>query len=681
MHHQDRWVRGDGPCHTHHSHNGLMTRDLVVLDGSTFFVSDEAGDVRGGGPSGFFFQDVRHLSTWSLSIDGSPMRVLTSRVVDYYSARIFGTLATARMGLNPPVSIQRDRIVSGGVHEDLWVRNHSEVVQRLTVELAFGGDFADIFEIKQPDLQGSGTTSVEPGRNEATIWHVREGMRRATRLAWSVDGHLEEGRIQFDLTLLPRAEWQTCLDISCVVGDDEHAPRAGHGGFGKLQPQMPRSLEAWLADAPRLDTDSDLVAHAYRQSLVDLAALRFRPLPDLEWSLPAAGLPWFMALFGRDSLITAYMALPFQPQLAATTLEAHSQLQATTRDDFRDADPGKIIHEVRRGWLAALGETPHSAYYGSHDATPLFLILLDEYERWTGDRDLVRRLEPAARAAIGWIEGPGDPDGDGYLEYETRSPKGLQNQGWKDSWNAILFADGRLAEPPIALCEIQGYAYDARRRAARLARVCWGDEILAERLERDAAALYERFDRDFWLDGRGHYALALDRDKRPVDALTSNLGHLLWSGVVPPERARALRDRLMAPDMFSGWGIRTMSSRDAGYNPIEYHDGTVWPHDTAIIAEGLRRYGFRRDASRLAWALFEASAAFENRLPEVFAGFERGITTLAVEYPSASSPQAWAAGAPLLAIRTILGLDAEDGVVRSDPALPSSIGRLKLRRE
>jgi glycogen debranching enzyme len=659
----------------------LMADDLVVLDGSTFFLSDRAGDVRGEGANGLFFRDVRHLSTLSLSIDGEPLRVLTSRVVAYYSARVFGTLPTARMGLNPPLSIQRDRIVSGGVHEDLWVRNHSEVDQRLTIELAFGGDFADIFEIKQLDTRRNGKTRVELGQREATLSCERGGLRRATHLVWSGDGELEEGRIRFDLTLLPRAEWQTCLDISCVVDDEEHAPRAGHGGFGKLQPQMPRSLEAWLADAPQLDTDSDRIRHTYRRSLVDLAALRFRPMPDLGWSLPAAGLPWFMALFGRDSLITAYMALPFQPHLAATTLEALSELQATDRDDFRDADPGKILHEARQGWLATLGETPHSAYYGSHDATPLFLILLDEYERWTSDRELVRRLEPAARAAIAWIDGPGDPDGDGYLEYQTRSPKGLRNQGWKDSWNAILYADGRLAEPPIATCEIQGYAYDARIRAARLARVCWGDDALAERLERDAAALYERFDRDFWLDDRGHYALALDRDKRPVDALTSNVGHLLWSGIVPPERAPALRDRLMAADMFSGWGIRTMSSRDAGYNPIEYHDGTVWPHDTAIIAEGLRRYGFREDAGRLAWALFEAAEAFEYRLPEVFAGFDRDATTVAVEYPTASRPQAWAAAAPLMAIRTLLGLDAEDGAIRSVPSLPGPIGHLELRRD
>jgi glycogen debranching enzyme len=657
-----------------------MAPDLIVLDGSTFFVSDPAGDVEGAGPGGFFFRDVRHLSSWSLTINGSAMRVLSSRVVDYYSARVFGTAPIARVGANPPISIQRDRVVAGGVHEDLWVRNHSEVEQQLTLEIAIGSDFADIFELKDPAESSPAAPTAEPGERELTLWQERRGARRGTHIEWSADGHAVDGRLRFEVVLPPRAEWQTCIDVSSLIDDERHGPRTGHGGFGKLQPQLPHSLEDWLAEAPRLDTDADVVAHTYRRSLVDLAALRFRPLPDLSWSLPAAGLPWFMALFGRDSLITAYMALPFQPHLAATTLEALSELQATERDDFRDADPGKILHEVRRGWQATLGETPHAAYYGSHDSTPLFLILLDEYERWTGDRELVRRLEPAARAALDWIEGPGDPDGGGYLEYETRSPKGLRNQGWKDSWNAILFADGRLAEPPIATCEIQGYAYDARRRAARLARLCWGDDALAERLEHDAEALRERFDRDFWLSERGHYAVALDRDKRPVDALTSNIGHLLWSGIVPEQRAHSLRDRLMAPDMFSGWGIRTMSSLDAGYNPIEYHDGTVWPHDAAIVAEGLRRYGFREDASRLAWALFEAAEEFDYRLPEVFAGFDRASTTMAVEYPTASRPQAWAAAAPLLAIRTLLGLDAADGTVTSVPFLPLQIRRLELLR-
>ncbi len=385
-----------------------------------------------------------------------------------------------------------------------------------------------------------------------------------------------------------------------------------------------------------------------------------------------------MALFGRDSLITSYQALPFQAHLAQTTLEALSSMQATGMDDFRDAEPGKILHELRCGELARLGKVPHTPYYGTHDATPLLLILLDEYERWTGDAAFVRSLEPAARAALTWIERYGDLDGDGYLEYRTRSSKGLVNQGWKDSWNSMLFADGRVAEGPIAVCEVQGYAYDARLRAARLARSIWNDPGLADRLEADAADLRRRFNRDFWSESRGHYVLALDGQKRQVDALTSNIGHLLWSGIVDPQRAARTVEQLMAPDMFSGWGVRTMSAGDAGYNPIEYHNGTVWPHDTGLIAEGMRRYGFTGEAATLAVSIFEAAEAFAYRLPEVFAGFPRKETGVAVEYPSASRPQAWSAGAPLLALRTLLGLDVVGGVLRSQPHIPSQLGHLRL---
>jgi glycogen debranching enzyme len=387
-----------------------------------------------------------------------------------------------------------------------------------------------------------------------------------------------------------------------------------------------------------------------------------------------------MALFGRDSVITAYEALPFQPRLASATLETLAEFQAADDDAFRDAEPGKIPHELRRGELAMTGEVPHTPYYGTHDATPLFLILLDAYERWTGDVGLVRKLEPAARAALAWMDGPGDRDGDGYLEYRTRSPKGLENQCWKDSWNSILFADGSRARPPIATCEIQGYAFDARRRTARLAREVWGDVALAERLEADAAGLRERFNRDFWSAERGNYVLALDADKRQVDSLTSNVGHLLWSGIADEALAALTVQRLMAEDMFTGWGIRTMSSEDAGYSPIEYHDGTVWPHDTAIVAEGMRRYGYQREAGTLARALIEAAAAFEYRLPEVFAGFRREQTRMPVEYPTASRPQAWSAAAPLLALRTALGLDVENGTLGSSAETPPPFCGVRLRR-
>jgi glycogen debranching enzyme len=349
-------------------------------------------------------------------------------------------------------------------------------------------------------------------------------------------------------------------------------------------------------------------------------------------------------------------------------------------DDFADAQPGKIVHELRRGALANTGVIPR-AYYGTHDATALFLILLDEYERWSGDREFVRELEPAARAALAWLEGPADLDGDGYLEYIKRSdaPSALDNYCWKDSDDSIRFANGRLAEPPIATCEIQGYAYDARLRTARLLREVWRDEVTAKQLEHEAAELKGRFNRDFWIARRGHYALALDRHKRQVDSMTSNVGHLLWSGIVDERRAQRVVERLLRKDMFSGWGIRSLSERDAGYNPLEYHCGTVWPHDTAIVAEGMRRYGFRDDATRLCEALLQAAEAFGYQLPEVFSGFPRDRTNTPVEYPGALKPQAWAAGAPLLALRTLLGLDAAGGQVRRSPHVPDSLGRIRLK--
>ncbi len=599
-----------------------MAGNLTVLDGNTFFVSDAAGDVEPGqDANGFFHADMRQLSTWRLLVNGHPLHVLTSRTVDYYSASVFATLASVSVGENPPISIRRDRFVARGVHEDLTVQNHSDRPQTVTIEIEYGSDF---------------------------------------------------------LQLEPRGSWQTCIDVVPVVDGAFNRLEHGDRTFGNPRPDMPTTFEQWMAQAPMLETDNDALRHTYRQSLIDLAALRFRPLKSLSYSLPAAGLPWFMALFGRDSLITAYQALPFQPHLARTTLEALTAWQATERDDFRDAEPGKILHELRLGELTVLGERPHSPYFGTHDATPLFLILLDEYERWAGDRDFVRSLQPAAMKALEWIEQYGDRDGDGYLEYETRSKEGLANQCWKDSWNSILFKDGTVAKGPIATCEIQGYAYDARVRMARLARDVWDDPQLAARLDRDAATLRQRFNRDYWIEARGHYALALDGEKKQVDAMTSNVGHLLWSGILPADRATKMAKRLMSPEMFTGWGIRTMAAGDAGYNPIEYHNGTVWPHDTAFVAEGLRRYGHREQASHLALMLIQAAAAFEYRLPEVFAGFAREETGAPVEYPTASRPQAWAAGAPLLALRTALGLDVVDGSLRIDPHLSQGWGHVRL---
>jgi glycogen debranching enzyme len=655
-----------------------MAGELTVLDGNTFFVSDAAGDVEPGqDANGFFHADMRQLSTWRLLVNGRPVHVLTSRTVDYYSASIFATLASVGVGENPPISIRRDRFIARGVHEDVIVQNHSDRPQTLTIALEYGTDFADLFEVKD-HIPKRGQQRTELGESRVTLIYTHDQFRRDTVIEFSEIFAVGPDQAQVEVHLDPRGSWRTCIDVFPVIDGELHRLEHGDRTFGNPKPDMPTTFVQWMAQAPTLDTDNDVLRHTYRQSLIDLAALRFRPLKSLSYSLPAAGLPWFMALFGRDSLITAYQALPFQPHLARTTLEALTALQAKDFDDFRDAEPGKILHELRLGELTMLGERPHSPYYGTHDATPLYLILLDEYERWAGDDAFVRSLKPAAMKALEWIEGHGDRDGDGYLEYQTRSNEGLVNQCWKDSWNSILFNDGTVAKGPIATCEIQGYAYDARVRMARLARDVWEDPQLANRLERDAAALRDRFNRDYWIEARGHYALALDGEKRQVDAMSSNVGHLLWSGIVPTDRAALMAKRLMSPEMFTGWGIRTMSANDAGYNPIEYHDGTVWPHDTAFVAEGMRRYGHREQASHLALMLIQAAEAFVYRLPEVFAGFARDETGEPVEYPTASRPQAWAAGAPLLALRTALGLDVVDGVLRIDPHLSRGWGRVRL---
>ena len=648
-------------------------RWLTVLDGSTFFASDRAGDVeRADAATGFFFEDTRHISTWRLLADGRPISVLTSRPIRYYSARVYGTLASVGIGRNPSLIIRRDRLIADGVHEDVVVDNNREEEQRVRLELLFDADFADLFEVKEDRVPGRHVDrEVSDGR--VILRYKNEGFSRTTSIAFSQPGLIQPARAVFDLALAARQRWELCVHVTLGTDDGEVPTRAHHGSFEAVQPNLPRTLDEWLADAPRLETPFDALRHTYQQSLLDLAALRIRPTENVTWSLPAAGLPWFMAIFGRDSLITSYQALPFEQQLARTTLEALAAMQAREFDDFRDAEPGKILHELRCGERTRRGESPHSPYYGTHDATPLFLILLDEYERWTGDLALVRRLEPHARAALEWIERHGDLDGDGYLEYRTRSPQGLVNQSWKDSWNSMLFADGRLAAPPIATCEIQGYAYDARLRCARMARLAWQDEALAGRLEASAAQLRARFNRDFWSAERGHFVLALDGDKRQVDAMTSNAGHLLWSGIADPELAAITARRLLAEDMFSGWGVRTMSARDGGYNPIEYHNGTVWPHDTSLVAEGLRRYGFRAQAARLAVALIEAAEHFAYRLPEVFAGMPRAESTVPVEYPTPSRPQAWSAAAPMLVLRTVMGMDPDGELLRVDPFLPHQL--------
>jgi glycogen debranching enzyme len=649
----------------------MSARLFSVVDGATFVVGDARGDLLAapGSMHGFFHDDTRFLSRWQLTLDGEALESLTVADGDYFALDFFLTRARGSARETPTLAIARRRIVRGSWIEELEIANHGR--ESVTVELALEADcdFADLFELGEDEVR-SRSVSRQAGGEELLLVYRRDALTRTTRI--SARGGCKAGEHGFSarLTLAPGEERRVAFEI-------RPGERQAGAAFAATRTELRRELETWLADAPALECDWEPLTRTYLQSLADLAALR---LPVDGKCVPAAGLPWFMALFGRDSLIASYQALPVCPDLARSTLLALAARQAVHHDDFRDAEPGKILHELRHGELTLRGERPHSPYFGTVDATPLFLVLLDEYERWSGDAELVGALEPNARAALAWIDAHGDLDGVGYVEYRRRhNDTGLANQCWKDSPDSMLFADGRAAEPPIACCEVQGYVFDAKRRCARLAREIWGDTELAGRLEDEADALRRRFEADFWLEERGHYALALDGEKRAVDSITSNVGHLLWSGIVSEERAARLAEVLMDEPLFSGWGVRTLARGEAGYNPLAYHNGSVWPHDNSLIAAGLARYGHRAEAARIAVAMLEAAEHFEGRLPELFAGHPRALTGVPVPYPAASRPQAWATAAPLLLVRILLGIEPNGAGLAADPWLPEQIGRLAVR--
>ena len=466
-----------------------------------------------------------------------------------------------------------------------------------------------------------------------------------------------------------------------VYASPEGMPLSGglEHRFGQELAHVRASLAAWQLRVPHLRASWGTLERAFGQSVSDLAALRMRTNGGLGM-LPAAGMPWFMTVFGRDTIITCLQTLLFGPELARTALQTLAELQATEDDPSIDAEPGKIVHEVRTGKAARRW---FRCYYGTVDATPLYLILLSEVWRWTDDRLLMRDLRGPALRALEWIDRWGDRDGDGFVEYERRSDHGLQNHSWKDSGESQRFADGRTAETPIAPCEVQGYVYDAKRRMAELARLVWRDRELAERLDAEADALRVRFNDAFWVERRGgYYALALDGDKQPVDSACSNMGHLLWSGIIPSGRAQAVVDGLMGEALWSGWGVRTMSTEDAAYNPLAYHNGTVWPHDNSLIALGLVRYRRWPEAQRIARRMLEAASHFGYQLPEVFAGLPRAETPFPIPYPTAARPQAWAAGTPVLLLQLLLGLEPDprlqELVTTAPPELPTWAGSLRL---
>ncbi len=657
-----------------------MSDGLVkILDGNTFVVSDGRGDIEASptDPTGLFSYDTRFLSKWVLTINGERMNPLSVDDLQYFEARFFLVPGTGTVYIDAKLSVIRRRAVGNGFHEELTILNHADEPVDLNVRLDAGCDFADLFEVKDA-LEKKGAYSVRVARGKLVLSYERETFGRATTISTSERAKIDEDGLTFKIRIGAHDTWTTQLDVVTEFPGIGEGPREIEDPT-RLQRRMRRNLERWLDEAPRLESDSDPLKATYRRSLVDLAALRFSPLIAGGHSLPAAGLPWFMTIFGRDSIFTSLQALPFTPEFAATTLRALGDWQGVGLDDFRDEDPGRILHEMRYGEMTAFEERPHSPYYGSADATPLYVVLLDEYERWTGDRALVRELEVEARAALNWIDEYADLQGTGFIWYERRNKKtGLENQCWKDSWDSISFRDGRIPGFPRATCELQGYAYDAKLRGARLARLVWKDTALAERLEQEAADLKRRFNRDFWVEDGEYFALALDPEGEQVDALTSNNGHLLWSGIVDKSKAKVIAGHLLGSRLFSGWGVRTLAEGDGRYNPIGYHVGTVWPFDNSFIAWGLRRYGFKDEAAVIAAGILDAAEFFEGRLPEAFGGYERSETRYPVQYPTACSPQAWSTGAPLLLLRATLGLEPEGENLVVDAALPSAIGHLEL---
>jgi len=660
----------------------VSDRTISVLEGNNFVVSDLRGDIDASPtePLGLFAWDTRFLSRWLLTVDGQRPNVLSTDDLDYFYVQFFLVPGTGTIYVDADLSIIRKRAVGNGFHEDLTILNHKDQPVELKVRIEAAADFVDLFEVKDK-LTKKGECYQRIESDRLVLGYRRETFVRETLITASAKTDIDEHGLSFAVHIEPHGEWTTCLEVVAGLGGlGEYHEEATYGhGDRRARPNVKMSLDKLGEAVPRLSCDWPSLQVTYRRSLIDLAALRFYPMVLPGQALPAAGLPWFMTLFGRDSIITSYQALPFGSRLAVTTLLVLAQRQGTRIDDFRDEEPGKILHEQRFGEMTAFEERPHSPYYGAADVTPLFLILLDEVERWTGNAELVRQLEMEARAALTWIDKYGDRNGDGYVEYDRRNKEtGLENQCWKDSWNSIQFADGTISRLPRATCEIQGYVYDAKRRCARLARQLWNDPALAEQLEKEAAELKRRFNQDYWLEDREFFALAIDGDGRKVDSLTSNIGHLLWSGIVEDDKAEAVVRHLMGEKLFSGWGVRTMAEGEGGYNPIGYHVGTVWPHDNSFIALGLRRYGYREEAAQIAMGMLEAATYFKGRLPEAFAGYPRELTGFPVEYPTACSPQACASGAPLLLLRAILGLEPVGDHLLVDPALPAMLGQIEL---
>jgi len=653
---------------------------MTLVEGSSFCISGSSGDITRGAAQGLFFRDTRFCSRLELVLNGQPVDALAATPLDPFSAVFVGRSHPRPGRADSTLMVFRRRYVGLGMREDLTVRNFGEEPAYCSLDLLVEADFADLFEVKEGRVHRTGEHADEAVDGVLRLNWRKGSHRRTVRVACTPEPTVSGTQLGWEIIVPARGQWQACVMLSATVDGEDIEPRYRCGEPVDRATPATR-LAKWRRDVPLLDTADDDVGHVVSRSLEDLGALRIFDPGHPEQAVVAAGAPWFMTLFGRDSLLTSHMALLVDPDLALGTLQTLARFQGRQVDPRTEEEPGRILHEMRFGEAATAGASRPSIYYGTADATPLFVMLLGELRRWGLAREVVDQLLPHADAALEWIVSYGDRDGDGYVEYQRASDRGLANQGWKDSFDGVRFADGSLARAPIALCEVQGYVY-----AAYLARAHFADErgevAVATRWRARATELKARFNAEFWLDDRGWFAMGLDADKRPIDALASNMGHALWTGIVDEDKAARVARQLVSPEMFGGWGVRTLGTSMIGYNPISYHCGSVWPHDNAIIAAGLMRYGLVEAAQQVISAVLDAAISQGGRLPELYSGLDRTELPTVVGYPTSCSPQAWASAAPLLCLRTMLRFDpwVPHGKVWLAPVLPPSLLPLTVHR-
>jgi glycogen debranching enzyme len=649
----------------------MFVTPTITTSGTTFVISSENGDINPNTPQGFYTEDTRFLSTFKIFVDSGETKPVGADKLDYSISSFYSTSSvTDYLGSPSSLSIVRDRMIDGNwIHEDVFIENHSFEEKNFTLEASFDCDFADVFEVRRGAIRKVGEIRIEHRENyQICFMYQVENFHRETWISFTENPTIEQNKAIFDLKLAPKDVWKTCIKIFPVTVRKPPTPSPcvnslldpPFGIYRRRQDTYhPKNGKSLHLSVPQLLTDNVELREAYSQAISDLGSLELELIPNEH--VLAAGLPWFMTLFGRDSIIAAMQTKILGTELLTGTLKTLAGLQATEIDKFREAEPGKIPHEVRRGELSVLSKVPHSIYYGSVDATPLFVMLLWDAYQWTGSDKLLNDHLASAESALNWIDKFGDIDGDGFVEYKSDSKEGLKNQGWKDSDDSVSFSSGELAEQPIALAEVQGYVYAAKTRMSKLYRLI-GNLERSSRLESEAKKLKERFNKEFWMSDKRYYAVALDGNKRKVDSVASNPGHCLWTEIIDVDKAKAVVKRLLEPDMFSGWGIRTLSTEMARYNPISYHNGSVWPHDTSIIASGMSKYGYFEEARIVALSLIDATSGFPGkRPPELFAGYVRRNDSKPIPYPDANSPQAWASGALIYCLEPLLGMMESGG--------------------